>query len=351
MPPASPDSPVGRARGPVGAARRIRPVPSAGEPRSAPDAVSPSSAPPRAGAAETPETEQEKARRGALEALLVDLGSQVRRGPSREAAEPLQTLPTGIPDLDLRLGGGFPLGRLSEICGAPSSGRTSMALRLLSETLGRGLLAAWIDLADAFDPASAADCGIDLERLLWVRPLRVEDALRSSERLLRTEGFQLVVFDLSLPPAASPPARRSLRELSSPIRDVTWLRLARLAASTGTALVALSSLPSHSADPSGSPGRSPAASGAVESPSATGARADLVLEMQARGARFVGPPALLETLETTALLRRHRSRPIGARVPLSLSWAEDREEDWAEASKEASGEAAEGPSESSEALS
>jgi hypothetical protein len=240
-----------------------------------------------------------KARSGALEALLVDLGSQIRRGPAQAAVPPPRLLPTGLHDLDAHLGGGFPHGRLSEICGTPSSGRTSLALRLLAETQRDGALAAWVDLADAFDPASALASGVALERLLWARPRRLEDAIRSSERLLRTEGFELVVLDLSVPAV---PARRPS------VQDVTWLRLARLAASTRTTLLLLSS--SDSAGPS--------SAGSSVRP-ATGSRADLVLEMQAQGSRFVGPPALLEGLETMALVRRHRRQPIGIRIPLSIS--------------------------------
>jgi hypothetical protein len=236
--------------------------------------------------APTASTTGSSGRGAALEALLVDLGSQIHRGSAQEAAEALQPLATGLEALDARLGGGFPRGRLSEICGAPSSGRTALAFRLLARTLEHGSLAAWIDLADAFDPRSAAASGVALERLLWVGPRRAEEAVRSCERLLQTEGFELVVLDLPVP---RPPAR------TPTVRDVTWLRLARLAARTRTALVALSF--------------------AIT----TGSRAELVLEMRARSARFVGPPDLLETLETTAVLRRHRQRPTGGRVPISIS--------------------------------
>jgi len=249
MPPAPPDSSVGRACGRVGVARRIQ-----------------------------------KRRSSALEALLVDLGSQIHRGHTvsqqETTAETLRFCPTGLPALDACLGGGFPYGRLSEICGAPSSGRTSLALGLLAETLERGVLAAWIDLADAFDPASAVAAGSDLERLLWVRARSEDEALRSCERLLQTEGFELIILDLALDGVT--------------IRDVSWLRLARLAASTRTVLVALSNA------------------------SATGSRAELILEMKPLGARFVGPPNLLDSLETTAVLKRHRSRPIGHEVSLSM---------------------------------
>ena len=310
MPPTSPDSPVGRASGPVGVARRIRPV---REPRSARD---PGSASPATAARVAP------ASNDVLESLLVDLGSQVRRGVSQEAAEALQPLATGLPDLDARLGGGFPGGRLSEICGLRSSGRTALAFRLLAETLGRGVLGAWIDLANAFDPTSAAASGVDLDRLLWVRPPGAREAVHSTERLLQTEGFELVFFDLSpLPsaapsaaPAASPPrkpmTRVPMKQRPAALRDVTWLRLARLAASTRTALVVLSQGSSPPGNPS--PELQP-------DPFTTGSRAELVLEMQSLGARFTGPPDLLETLETTAVLRRHRARPVGTRVALSFS--------------------------------
>jgi hypothetical protein len=266
----------------VGAARRIRPVRR--------------SRPPQAGPSK-PAT-----RSDALEALLVDLGPQIHRGAAasqEEAAKAPSFLPTGLPELDARLGGGFPSGRLSEICGAPSSGRTALAHCLLSETLARGLLAAWIDLADAFDPASAAATGSDLERLLWVRARSEDEALRSCERLLRTEGFELIFLDLA----------RAMRPEAG-IRDVSWLRLARLAASTRTTLIALSNLSGLS----GSPKTSDSSQVPV-----TGSRAELVLEMRSRGARFVGPPSLLDSLETSALLRRHRSRPDGAEISLSIT--------------------------------
>jgi len=248
---------------------------------------------------------------GVLEALLVDLGSQIQRGSavSSEMAEALRFCPTGIPALDADLGGGFPAGRLCEICGAPSSGRTSLALSLLAETLERGVLAAWIDLADAFDPASAIAAGGDLERLLWVRARSEDEALRSSERLLQTEGFELIILDLATASGAVPrtpkrdgrrrsPDRTREQKRDRPrgagIRDVSWLRMARLAASTRTTLVALSN------------------------DSMTGSRAELVLEMRARQAHFLEPPSLLDTLETAAIPKRHRSRPIGRATPLFI---------------------------------
>jgi hypothetical protein len=279
MPPAPPDSSVGRASGPVGAARRIRTPHRPQHPerleRTDPSANSRTSS--------------------ALEALLVDLGSQVHRGVSQEAAEILRFCPTGLEELDAGLGGGFPIGRLSEICGAPSSGRTSLALSLLAETLNRGVLAAWVDLADAFDPISASLAGSDLENLLWVRARSSDEALQSCERLLQTEGFELVILDLAttLPTKPSQTRSRSQRGEMT-IRVANWLRLARLASSTRSALVVISNA------------------------SVTGSQAELILEMKPLAAHFVGPPKLLEALETTAVLQRHRSRPTGQEVLLRV---------------------------------
>ena len=307
MPPAPPDSSVGRASGPVGAARRIR------TPRHPqhPEHTQPTGRTGwtgRTGRIERTGPPAHSKTSSALEALLVDLGSQIHRGDSQEVAKTLRFCPTGLETLDLHLGGGFPIGRLSEICGAPSSGRTSLALGLLAETLGRGVLAAWIDLADAFDPISAALADSDLDRLLWVRARSSDEALRSCERLLQTEGFELVFLDLATLPDRPSPIRqthqtqqpRKRRPRTQPrrgemsIRDVSWLRLARLAASTRTALVAISNA------------------------SATGSRAELVLEMKPLATHFVGPPNLLEALETTAVLQRHRSRPTGQEIPLRV---------------------------------
>lgn len=238
----------------------------------------------------------------ALRALLADLGPQLRRGRglAEEVVGGLACCPTGIPRLDAQLGGGFPRGRLSELCGAPSSGRTSLAMTLLVEALAGGALVAWIDPADAFDPASAAaalavrrhadegDGDAALRRLLWVRARTELEAIRCCERILQTEGFALTLLDLAHSRSAAP------RGGPGPIRDASWLRLARLAARQRSALVVLSN------------------------GSQTGSRAELVLEMRARSSRFAGPPKLLEALQTTAVLRRHRTRPSDAGIALSL---------------------------------
>lgn len=228
----------------------------------------------------------------ALAAALADLNARMggRIQPGRRLAEEvmgtLAVCPTGIPRLDERLGGGFPRGRLSELCGPPSSGRTSLATRLLAGTLARGALAAWIDPGDAFDPASAVEAGIDqaaLSRLLWIRARSEREALRSCERILEAEGFELVLLDL-VQSATSASARSPARPTASPISDTSWLRLARAAARQQSALIVLSHAP------------------------LAGARAELALELRPLRTRFNRPLQLLDALETSAVLLRHRPR-------------------------------------------
>ena len=78
-------------------------------------------------------------------------------------------LPTDVGALDACLRGGLPRGQLSEIVGPQSSGRTTLALRTIAATTQRGEIAALVDACDRFDIASAADGGVDLNRLLWIR--------------------------------------------------------------------------------------------------------------------------------------------------------------------------------------
>ena len=118
----------------------------------------------------------------AVAKLLRDLGPQLHRG-GLPAAPPHPHLATGIPAIDRLLGGGFPGGRLSEIAGPLSSGRTSLALALLARTTRAGAIAAVVDAADAFDPASAEVAGANLERVLWVRAPRLREALGRADKV------------------------------------------------------------------------------------------------------------------------------------------------------------------------
>jgi RecA/RadA recombinase len=103
-------------------------------------------------------------------------------------------LSTGLPRIDEPLGGGLPRGRLVELIGPRSSGRMSTTFSCIEAAQRAGELAALVDAVDGFDPRSAIAAGIDLERLLWVRPGRPQDGLRAADLVLDAGGFGLVVL-------------------------------------------------------------------------------------------------------------------------------------------------------------
>ncbi len=92
----------------------------------------------------------------------------------------------------------FPRGRISEIIGVRSSGRTSVLQALLAASTGRGEHAALVDTKDAFDPCSAASAGVELSKLIWVRcGGNAEHALRAADLLIQAGGFGVVALDLA----------------------------------------------------------------------------------------------------------------------------------------------------------
>ncbi|MFM8410279.1 MAG: hypothetical protein ACKOCT_08360, partial [Alphaproteobacteria bacterium] len=138
-----------------------------------------------------------------LEELLARLPGTVHRGhapPARAGRD--DCLPTGLGPLDEALDGGVPRSCLSEFRGTGSAGITSLALRVASAAIARGEWVAWVDAADAFDPAGSLAAGLDAESLLWVRPPDLRVALAAAEQLLVLGGFALVVLDVS-PPATT----------------------------------------------------------------------------------------------------------------------------------------------------
>ena len=81
----------------------------------------------------------------------------------------IELQPSGVPELDAVLGGGFPRGSLVELCGPASSGRTSLAFSLLAQATERQEACAFVDVSDSLDPISLAAAGVELPRLLWIR--------------------------------------------------------------------------------------------------------------------------------------------------------------------------------------
>ena len=112
----------------------------------------------------------------------------------------VETVLSGIPEID-SLAGGLPRGSLTEICGPPCSGRTSILFSALASRTSQLEACALIDARDAFDPHSAEAAGVNLKNLLWVRCRDVDQSLRAADLLLQGGGFGLIAIDLSdLPP-------------------------------------------------------------------------------------------------------------------------------------------------------
>ena len=143
-------------------------------------------------------------------------------------------VPTDVAPLDTVLHGGLPRGELSEIAGAPSSGRTTLLLQVIAAATRRGEIAALIDTFDRLDVASAIAAGVDLDGLLWVRgdasspPDRaIERALKALSLVLLSGGFSVAAIDV----ADAPPS--ALHRLPF----TTWMRVQRTIEGSETACV------------------------------------------------------------------------------------------------------------------
>jgi hypothetical protein len=218
-----------------------------------------------------------------LDRLVASLPGLIRRGHAPAIGAASDRLATGWADLDSLLEGGLPRGQLTELVSigghkrdgrrphgpsgfhasspqrphtlpiAPAStGATTLAHRLAATVTSSGELVAWIDAADALDPASASETGIDLSRVLWVRPPDRGAGLTAAELVLSAGGFPLVVLDLLSAAAegrsdAAPDrhqqsrttARRRRRSDDRDPGQHVWIRLSRAAARSRSALLLL----------------------------------------------------------------------------------------------------------------
>ena len=142
----------------------------------------------------------EKERGRAIEAALAQIDKQFGKGSimrlgSREKVD-VPAIPTGSLSLDAALGvGGMPRGRVVEIYGPESSGKTTLALHVISEAQRRGGMAAFIDAEHALDATYAAKLGVDTDNLLVSQPDSGEQALEIAEVLIRSGAVDVLVID------------------------------------------------------------------------------------------------------------------------------------------------------------
>jgi recombination protein RecA len=116
---------------------------------------------------------------------------------SASVASTTPHISTGFPQLDHALGiGGLPKGRVSELAGLPTSGKTTLALKFLVQAQSDGSQVGYIDQARYFDPDYAYRCGLDLSRLLVGTPYDLQEALAMTEALARNGGLSALIFDV-----------------------------------------------------------------------------------------------------------------------------------------------------------
>src|SRR5215510_482223 len=127
-------------------------------------------------------------RKAAARDLLTGLGAKLTRASDLASASPggasRERLATKVDSLDRLLAGGLPRGGLVEVTGRRSCGRFSVGISSLASATSAGESAALVDLGGHLDPQSAEEAGVDLARLLWVRPSKLKEAVASAEMLL-----------------------------------------------------------------------------------------------------------------------------------------------------------------------
>ncbi|MEN3001263.1 MAG: recombinase RecA [Armatimonadota bacterium] len=182
----------------------------------------------------------------ALEAVIAQVERQFGKGSVMRLGEAtrlqVEAIPTGSLALDMALGvGGIPRGRITEIYGSESSGKTTLALHIIAEAQKRGGNALFVDAEHALDPDYARAIGVDVDRLYISQPSTGDEALEIMDTLIRSGAFDVAVLD-------SVAALMPRQELEGDIGDVTVGAQARLmsqalrklgssAAKTNTAVV------------------------------------------------------------------------------------------------------------------
>ena len=137
----------------------------------------------------------------ALDAAIAKLEKEYGKGAVMKLGDPasqmnVETIPTGSLSLDIALGlGGIPKGRVIEIYGPESSGKTTVALHAVAEVQKRGGIAGFIDAEHALDPVYAKNIGVDIDNLYISQPDCGEQALEIAETMVRSGAVDIVIVD------------------------------------------------------------------------------------------------------------------------------------------------------------
>src|SRR5438552_13941855 len=149
----------------------------------------------------TPDTKSDAKRQAALKGALTQIEKQFGKGTVMRMGDPgarvaVDAIPTGALSLDLALGiGGVPRGRIIEIFGPESSGKTTLVYHLLAEAQKLGGVCAFVDAEHAMDPLYAKEIGVDIDELLVSQPDFGEQALEIADMLVRSGAVDVVAID------------------------------------------------------------------------------------------------------------------------------------------------------------
>lgn len=200
-----------------------------------------------------------------------------------------EALPTMLMPLDALLGGGLPRGKVVEISSNRAAGRFSIAMASLAAATAVGEAAVLVDLGDHFDPQIAEANGVDLRRMLWLRPRTLKQAVMSAEMITAT-GFQLVIVDAGVHPLRG---RR--------VPDAAWVRLGRAAEAHGAAMLVSTPYP------------------------LTGTASEAIVRTRTLHAKWIGRRPGPRVLAGTAIeltLEKHRHMRPGSRATLTFTAVE-----------------------------
>lgn len=140
--------------------------------------------------------DKQKVLSAVLDKIEKDFGKGSIMRMNSQSIEPVAVIPTGSITLDNALGvGGYPKGRVIEIYGPESSGKTTLAIHAIAEAQKAGGIAAFIDAEHAFDSFYASKLGVDIENLLVSQPDSGEQALEIAETLIRSSAIDIIVID------------------------------------------------------------------------------------------------------------------------------------------------------------
>ncbi len=140
--------------------------------------------------------EKLKVLRAAMDKLEKDFGKGAVMRMSDRPVEDIAVIPSGSIGIDLALGvGGYPRGRIIEIYGPESSGKTTLAIHAIAEAQKQGGIAAFIDAEHAFDSTYAQNLGVDIDNMVISQPDNGEQALEITEQLIRSGAIEIVVVD------------------------------------------------------------------------------------------------------------------------------------------------------------